>query len=52
MKEVTYTSYKEHYDLSTKIHGSIAINGCQIGIAQKGIILPSKASLMVYKGGK
>ena len=52
MKVLTYTSHKEHYDLYTKSHGSIAINGCQVGISQKDIILPSKASLIVYKAGK
>ena len=44
MKILTYTSYNEHNDLYSNIHGSIAIHGCQIGIAQKDIILLSKAS--------
>ena len=35
MKVVTYTSYKEQHDLYTEAHGSIAVNGCQIGLAQK-----------------
>ena len=52
MKVLTYTSYKEHYDLYTKIHGSVAIHNCQIELAQKDIILLSKASLIVYKAGK
>ena len=52
MKVSTYKSHKEHYDLYTKSHGSIAINGCQVGISQKDITLPSKASLIVYKAGK
>ena len=52
MNVLTYTSYKEHYDLSTKIHGSIDVHSCQIGLAQKGIILLSKASLIVYRAGK
>ena len=52
MKVLTYTSYKEHNDLYTKIQGSIAVNGCQVGIAQKDIILLSGASLIVYKAGK
>ena len=51
MKVLTYTSYNKHYDLCTKIHGSIAFNGCQVGLAQKYIILQSKASLIVYKAG-
>ena len=48
----TYTSYKEHNDLYTKVQGSIAVNCCQVGFAQKDIILLSKASLIVYKVGK
>ena len=52
MKALTYTSYKKHYDLYTKIHVSIAIHGFQIGTSQKDIILLSKASLIIYKAGK
>ena len=52
MKVLTYTSFNEHYDLYSKIHGSIAIHSCQVGLAQKDIILLSKASLIVYKAGK
>ena len=52
MKVLTYTSYTEHYDLYSKIHGSIAINDCQVGIARKDINLLSNVSLIVYKGGK
>ena len=52
MKVLTYTSYKEHCDLYTEIHGSIAVNICQIGLAQKDIILMSKVSIIVYKAGK
>ena len=52
MKVLTDTSYKEDYDLYTKIHGLIAINSCQIGLAQKDIILLSNASLIAYKAGK
>ena len=44
MKVLTYTSYKEPYDLYTKIHW--------VGLAQKDIILLSKAALIVYKAGK
>ena len=47
MKVLTYTSYKEHYDLHTEIHGSIAVNGCQIGLAQKDIILLSNISKLI-----
>ena len=52
MNVLTYTSYKEHYDLYTKIHGSIAVNSCQIRLAQKDIILLSKALIITYKTGK
>ena len=52
MKVLTYTTYNEHSDLYTKIHGSIALHGCQVGLAQKDVILLSKASLIVYKAGK
>ena len=52
MKVLTYTSFKEHCDLYTEIHGSIAIHSYQVGLAQKDIILLSKASLIVYKAGK
>ena len=52
MKVLTYTSYKRHCDLYTEIHGSIAINSCQVELAQKYIILLSKVSIIVYKAGK
>ena len=52
MKLLTYTLYKEHCDLYTEIHGSIAVNSCQIELAQKDIILLSKVSIIVYKTGK
>ena len=52
MKVLTYTSYKEHCDLCNEIHGSIAVNSCQIKLAQKDIILPWKVSIIVYKFGK
>ena len=52
MKVLTYTSYKEHCDLYTEIHGSIAVNSCQIELAQKDIILLSNVSIIVYKAGK
>ena len=40
MKVLTYTSYNEYCDLCNEIHGSIAVNSCQIELAQKDIILP------------
>ena len=52
MKVLTYTSYKEHRELYTEIHGSIAVNSCHIELAQKGIISLSKVSIIVYKAGK
>ena len=38
MKVLTYTSYKEYCGLYTEIHGLIAVNGCQTGLARKGMI--------------
>ena len=52
MKVLTYTSYKEHYDLYTEIYGLIAVNSCQIRLAQKDIILLSSAPIITYKAGK
>ena len=52
MKLVTYTSYKEHWDLYTVIHGPIAVNSCQIELPQKDIILLSEIFIVIYKGGK
>ena len=52
MRVLTYISYKEHYDLYTEIYGSIAVNGCQIELAQKDIILLSMISIVFYKAGK
>ena len=52
MKVLTYTSYKEHCDLCIEIHGSIAVNSCQIELAQKDIILLSSISIIVYNAGK
>ena len=52
MKVLTYTLYKEYCELYTEIHGSIAVNSCQIELAQKDIILLSNASIIVYRTGK
>ena len=52
MKALTYTSYKDHYDLYTKIHGLIAVKSCQIELPQKDIILLSEISIVIYKAGK
>ena len=51
MKVLTYTSYKEHCELHNEIHGSVAVNSCQIGLTQKDIILLSSISVMFYKAG-
>ena len=52
MKLLTYTSYKNDCDLCTEIHGSNAVNSCQIDLPQKDIILLSEVSIMIYKAGK
>ena len=52
MKVLNNTLYKEHYELYFEIHGSVAANSCQIELAQKDIILLSKASMITYKAGK
>ena len=52
MKVLTYTSYKKHCDLYTKINGSIAVNSYQIQLAQKDIIILSEVSIMIYNAGK
>ena len=52
MKVLTYTSYKEHYDLYTETHGSIAVNSCQIKLVQNDIILLRKVSIVVYRAAK
>ena len=52
MKVLTYTLYKEHCELSTEIHCSIAVYSCQIELAQKGITLLSKATIITFNAGK
>ena len=47
MRVLTYKLYKEHYDIYTEIQGSI-----EIKLAQKDIVLLSKASTVIYKSGK
>ena len=51
MKVLTYTWHKEHCDLYTEIHGSIAVNSCQIELPQKSIVLLPQVSIIVYKDG-
>ena len=48
MKVLTYTSYKEHCDLYIEIHGSIAVNSCQIGLFKKDKILLKDNKLFKY----
>ena len=52
MRVLTYKSYKEHCELYTEIHGSIANNSRHIQLTQKDIILPAKVSIVIYKTGK
>ena len=52
MRVLTYKSYKGHCEPYTEIHNSIAINTCQIQLAQKYIILLSEVSIGIYKAGK
>ena len=52
MKVLTYSLYNGHCELYTEIHGSIAVNSCQIELAQKDIILLSKVFIIVYRAGK
>ena len=51
MKVLTYTSYKEHCELYTEIHGSTDVNSCQIEFARKDIILLSNDSVIFYEAG-
>ena len=51
MKVLTDTSYKELYELYTEIHGSIAVNSCQIRLAERDIILLDSVSVIFYKAG-
>ena len=52
MKGLTYKSYKEHCELYTEIHGSIAVNSCQIELVQKDIIFLSTVTAIFYVAGK
>ena len=47
-----YALYKEHPDLYTEIHDWIAVNSCQIELAQKDIVLPSNVFILVYKASE
>ena len=50
MKVLIYTLHKEHCKLYPEIHGSIAVNSCQIELAQKDTILVSNVSIIVKAG--
>ena len=52
MKALTYTSYKEHGELYTEIHGSIAVNSCQIGLFKKDKILLEENKSFKYSYSK
>ena len=52
MKVLTYTSYKEHCDLYTEIHGSIAVNSCQVGLFKKDKMLLEDNKLFKYSYSK
>ena len=49
---MTYTLCKEHCELYIEIHSSIAVNCCQVKLAQKDIILLSNVSIIVCETGK
>ena len=52
MRVLTYTSYKEYCDLYTEIHGSVAVNSCQIGLFKKDKILLEDNKLFKYSYSK
>ena len=52
IKVLTYTSYKEHCDLYTEIHGSIAVKSCKIGLFKKDKILLEDNRLFKYSYSK
>ena len=49
---MTYTSYKEHYDPYTEIHGSIAVDSCQVGLFNKDKILLEDNKFFKYSYSK
>ena len=38
MNVLTYTSYKEHFELNTEIYDPIAVNSCQAELSRKDIL--------------
>ena len=49
---LTYTSYKDHYELYTEIHGSIAVNSCQTRLFKKDKIPLKDNKLFKYSYSK
>ena len=43
--------YIKHSELYTEIHGSVAVNTCQIEVARKNMILLSEVALILDKAG-
>ena len=52
MKVLAYISYKKHCDLYTEIHGSIAVNSCQVVLFKKDKILLEDNELFKYSYSK
>ena len=52
MKVLTYKWYKEHCDLYTEIHGSIAVNSCHVELFKKDKILLEDSKLFIYSYSK
>ena len=48
MKVLAYTSFKEHCDLYTEIHGSIAIYSSQVGLALNDILPKILKNLTIW----
>ena len=49
---MTYKWYKEHCDLYTEIHGSIAVNSCHVELFKKDKILLEDSKLFKYSYSK
>ena len=52
MKVLTYTRYKEHCELYTEIHDSMAVNSCHVGLFKKGKILLEDNKFFKYSYSK
>ena len=51
MKVLTYTSYKEYFELCTKMYRPTAPNSCHIKLVKKYLTLLLDAALKLYKAG-